>query len=72
MAALKVWYDREGDYLEIMFEDAPGFMEEIEDDLFERRTTDGRIIGFAVLNFSKHTLGRLTLPLRVTALPISL
>ena len=45
---------------------------QIEDDLFERRTTDGRIIGFAVLNFSKHTLDRLTLPLRVTALPVGL
>lgn len=68
MAALKIWYDREGDYLEVVFEDAPASMEEIEDDLFERRAIDGRVIGFAVLNFSKHTLDRLTLPFQVTAL----
>ncbi len=69
MAALKLWYDHEGDYLEVLFEDAPASMEEIEEDLFERRTPDGRVIGFAVLNFSKHSLDRLTLPLRVTAMP---
>jgi hypothetical protein len=69
MAALKVWYDQAGDYLEVLFEDAPAVMEEIGDDLFERRTADGRIIGFAVLNFSKHSLDQMILPLRVTALP---
>ena len=68
MAALKIWYDREGDYLEIVFEDAPASMEEIDNDLFERRALDGRVIGFAVLNFSKHTLDRLILPFQVTAL----
>lgn len=48
MAALKIWYDREGDYLEVIFEDTPASMEEIEDDLFERRAIDGRVIGFKV------------------------
>jgi len=64
---MKVWYDREGDILEVTFEDAPAAMEEIEDDVFERRTHDGRIIGFTVLNFSKHDRDQLTLPLTVTA-----
>ncbi|MDX2139090.1 MAG: DUF2283 domain-containing protein [Chloroflexota bacterium] len=67
MAGLKIWYDREGDYLEVVFEDAPASMEEIDDDLFERRTRDGRIVGFAVLNFSKHDRDKLTMPLSVTA-----
>jgi hypothetical protein len=35
--------------------------------VFERRTPDGRIVGFAVLNFSKHDRDKLTLPLAVTA-----
>ncbi len=68
MAALKIWYDREGDYLEVRFEDAPASMEEVNDDLCERRTKDGRIVGFSVFNFSKHSLDQLVLPLKVTAL----
>lgn len=71
MATLKLWYDREGDYLEVLFEDAPAAMEEIEDDLFERRTTDGRVVGFSVFNFSKHSLDRLILPLSVTAVSVT-
>jgi uncharacterized protein YuzE len=68
MAEMKVWYDPEGDMLEVTFEDAIATMEEIEDDVFERRTLDGRIIGFMVLNVSKHNI--LRLPLAVTAVPV--
>jgi uncharacterized protein YuzE len=66
MAGMKVWYDREGDVLEMIFEDVPATMEEISEDVFERRTTDGRIVGFMVMNFSKHDRDQLTLPLAVT------
>jgi hypothetical protein len=69
MAALKVWYDREGDYLEVVFEDALAVLTEIEDDVFERRTPDGRVVGFAVMNFSQHDRNGLKLPLAITALP---
>lgn len=69
MAALKLWYDREGDYLEVVFEDVPASLAEIDDDLFERRTPDGRVVGFAVMNFSQHDRDRLMLPLSITALP---
>lgn len=68
MASLKVWYDREGDYLEVIFEDAPAALEEIDDDIFERQTPEGRVVGFAVLNFSKHDRDTLVLPLAVTAI----
>jgi uncharacterized protein YuzE len=66
MAGLKIWYDREGDVLEVMFEDTPASLEEIEDDVFERRTPDGRVVGVMVMNFSKHDRERLSLPLVVT------
>jgi uncharacterized protein YuzE len=66
MDGLKVWYDREGDILEVIFEDAPATMEEISDDVFERRTTDGRVVGFMVMNFSQHDREKLNLPLAVT------
>ncbi len=69
MAAVNVWYDREGDYLEVIFEDAPAVMEEVQEDIFERRTPDGRIVGFAVFNVSRHDRDKLTLALAVTAVP---
>ncbi|MDL1900195.1 DUF2283 domain-containing protein [Anaerolineae bacterium CFX9] len=67
MESLKVWYDREGDLLEVTFEDAPATMEELSEDVFERRTMDGRVIGFMVFNFSRHDRESLRLPLAVTA-----
>jgi uncharacterized protein YuzE len=67
MAEVKVWYDRETDYLEIVFEDAPASLEKVGDDIFERRTPDGRVVGFAVFNVSKHDRDKLMLPLSVTA-----
>jgi hypothetical protein len=71
MAAVKVWYDYEGDFLEVLFEDAPASLEEIEDDIFERRTPDGRVVGFAVFNFSKHDRDKLKLPLAITAVSVA-
>jgi uncharacterized protein YuzE len=65
MEGLRVWYDREGDMLEVVFDEAPAVMEEVSDDLFERRTTDGRVIGFMVMNFSKHDRELLNVPLNV-------
>ena len=67
MAQVKVWYDREGDFLEIVFADAPAYLEEIEDDIFERRTPEGQIVGFAVMNFSRHDRDKLSLPFALTA-----
>jgi uncharacterized protein YuzE len=67
MARVKVWYDQQGDYLEVIFEDAPATLEEVEDDVFERRTPDGRVVGFAVFNVSKHDRDSIALPLSVTA-----
>ncbi|MGQ9556211.1 MAG: DUF2283 domain-containing protein [Anaerolineae bacterium] len=69
MAALKVWYDREGDLLQVVFEDLPATLEEVSDDVFERRALDGRVIGFAVFNVSKHDRDSLVLPLAVTVAP---
>ncbi len=69
MAGIKVWYDQEGDLLEVRFEDAPATLEEVADDVFERRTLGGQVIGFVVMNFSKHDQDSLTLPLKVKVLP---
>ncbi len=68
MASLRVWYDREGDYLEVIFEDAPATLKEIGDDILKRRTPDGRVVGLAVFNVSKHDRDKLALPISVTAI----
>ena len=66
MESLKIWYDQEGDLLEVIFEDAPAMLEEVSDDIFERRTPDGRVVGVVVMNFSKHDRDELQLPIAVT------
>ena len=55
--------------LEVLFEDAPATLEEVEDDVFERRTKDGRVVGFTVMNFSKHDREGMRLPFAVKVLP---
>jgi uncharacterized protein YuzE len=69
MAALRIWFDEEGDLLEVTFEDASATLEEVSDDIFERRTPDGRVVGFTIFNVSRHDRDQLMLPLRITAVP---
>ncbi len=51
---VKLWFDPEGDYLEVTFSDAPGYMRETESDAVMRRVDEhGRLIGFSILGVSK-------------------
>ncbi len=51
---VKLWFDPEGDYLEVTFSDAPGHMRETKSDAVMRRVDEqGRVIGFSVLGVSK-------------------
>ena len=51
---LKVWFDPEGDFLEVRFSDAPGFMRETAHDaLMERVDEHGQVIGFSILGVSR-------------------
>ena len=53
---VKIWFDREADYLEVQFKQAPGYMKETENDaVMERVGDDGDIIGFSVLGVSRFT-----------------
>lgn len=53
---LSVWYDREGDYLEVLFEDKAGYFKETDNEqVMERVDADGNIIGFSVTNVSRLT-----------------
>lgn len=50
---LKIWYDKEGDYLELLMSDAPGFMQETDDDdVLERVDENGNVIGYSILGIS--------------------
>jgi hypothetical protein len=51
---VKLWFDPEGDYLEVTFSDAPGYMRETKSDAVMQRVDEhGRLIGFSILGVSK-------------------
>lgn len=51
---VKVWFDREGDFLEVLFSDEPGFMRETENDaVMERVNEKGDLLGFSILQVSR-------------------
>jgi len=50
---LKIWYDREGDFLEVMFEDRPGYFRETPNDqVMEKVDDEGHVIGFSITKVS--------------------
>ncbi len=51
---IKVWFDAEGDYLEVLFSEKAGYMRETEDDrVMERVDEEGTILGFSVMKVSE-------------------
>jgi hypothetical protein len=51
---LKIWFDAEGDFLEVLFSDKPGFMRQTAvDALMERIDDQGNLLGFSVMNVSR-------------------
>ncbi|MBM2816043.1 MAG: hypothetical protein HW421_2805 [Ignavibacteria bacterium] len=51
---LKIWYDKEGDFLEVLLSDAPGYMIETENDnVLQRVDESGNIIGYSFIGISK-------------------
>lgn len=50
---VKIWYDREGDYLEVTFDQQPGYFRETSNDqVMEKVDDQGNILGFSVLKVS--------------------
>lgn len=50
---VKVWYDSEGDFLEVMFEQREGFFRETANDqVMEKVDANGNILGFSILKVS--------------------
>jgi hypothetical protein len=51
---VKVWFDPEGDFLEVQVSDVPGYMRQTTHDaLMERVDEHGRVIGFSILGVSR-------------------
>ena len=50
---VKRWYDPEGDYLEVIFEQKEGYFRETENDqVMEKMDAEGNVLGFSVLKVS--------------------
>ena len=50
---VKIWYDKEGDYLEVLFDRKAGYFRETENDaVMEKVDTDGNVVGFSILKIS--------------------
>ncbi len=50
---IKIWYDSECDYIEVIFERKAGYFRETENDaVMEKVDEDGNIIGFSILRVS--------------------
>lgn len=51
--AVKLYYDPEGDYMEVLFDKKAGYFRETEDDrIMEKVDTNGNVLGFSALNIS--------------------
>jgi len=51
--SVKIWYDREGDYLEVLFDQKPGFFRETaSDQVMEKVDDEGNLLGFSLLKVS--------------------
>lgn len=56
---ITVYFDKEADFLEVLFEKTEGFLKETENDMImEKISKDNRVIGFSILNVSQITSKR--------------
>jgi uncharacterized protein YuzE len=53
---LKVWFDREADFLEVTFDEREGFFRQTANDhVMEKVDQEGNILGFSILRVSALT-----------------
>lgn len=53
---VRIWFDREADYIEVQFKQAPGYMKETgHEAVMERVDENGNVIGFSILGVSQFT-----------------
>jgi len=50
---VRIWYDVEGDFLEVIFDQRPGYFRETSSDqVMEKVDAQGNVLGFSVLKVS--------------------
>jgi len=50
---LKIWYDKEGDFLEVIFEQREGYFRETSNPhVMEKVDDNGNVLGFSVMRVS--------------------
>ncbi len=50
---IRIWFDKEGDYLEVLFENKEGYFKETDNDAIMKKVdAEGRVIGFSISNVS--------------------
>jgi hypothetical protein len=55
---IRVWFDAEGDFLDVRFSDAAGYEKETNHEaVMERVDAQGRVIGFSVIGVSRFKKG---------------
>ena len=65
---IRIWYDQEGDFLEITFQEAKGYLREIAEDIYERVDEGRNLLGYALLNMTRHERQVLAIPLEIQRL----
>lgn len=55
-SVISVWFDREGDFLEVMFDRKAGVFRQTDNDqVIEKVDPEGNVIGFSITNVSRVT-----------------
>lgn len=50
---MRLWFDAEGDFLDVIFDQKPGyFRETASDQVLEKVDEDGNVLGFSILRVS--------------------
>lgn len=50
---IKIWYDTEGDFIEVLFSDKAGYMRETANEaVMERVDEKGNVLGFSIMHVS--------------------
>jgi len=54
---IDIYYDEEGDFLEITIVNPPheSYAEDVNEDVYLRKSEDGKVIGIGILNFKNHS-----------------
>jgi uncharacterized protein YuzE len=57
---IKIWYDKEADFLEVIFEKQTGYFKETENDAVMEKVDDkGNILGFSIQKVSNSPYARI-------------